>query len=102
MLYAEFEKGIGDDGDGVRVVGEYLAVNTMVSSISKTIYGSAYFAMLRWVKMTPGMHFSMTDSGTLESAQPIQSTCKRLLVSGPLDVFLTIGLPGALVSLQYA
>ena len=33
--------------------------------------------MLRWTKMSPGMEAVMTDSGTRESEQPIQSTCER-------------------------
>ena len=37
----------------------------------------AYFAMLRWTKMSPGLAAVTTDSGTRESAQPIQSTCKN-------------------------
>ncbi len=37
---------------------------------------TAYFAMFRWTKMSPGREAVKTDSGTRESAQPIQSTCQ--------------------------
>ena len=33
-----------------------------------------HFAMLRWTKISPGYEFVITDSGTRESAQPIQRT----------------------------
>ena len=33
--------------------------------------------MLRCAKIAPGMHFKITDSGTLESEQPIHRTCIR-------------------------
>lgn len=36
-----------------------------------------YFAIFRWTKISPGLEAVMTDSGTLESEQPIQRVYEK-------------------------
>ena len=36
-----------------------------------------YFATFRWTKITPGLEPVITDSGALESEQPIHRVCEK-------------------------
>ena len=71
MLDADVLDGVGEDGEGAVVVRVELA--GVGGKWQETARGEgAYFAMLRCTKMSPGREAVMTDSGTRESAQPIQ------------------------------
>lgn len=75
MLHAQEVYSISEHSEGaVVVVGELTERRpvTISKCIIRVLIGT-YFAMLRCTNMSPGRAPVMTASGTLESAQPIQS-----------------------------
>ena len=80
MVDAESCDGVCEYGDGVVVCKVELAVG--VSAISDDVCeegrGVTHLAMLRWTKTSPGFAARTTDSGTRESAHPIQRSCGRV------------------------
>lgn len=80
---ADVVDGVAQDGEDVVVCGVELAgcgaqMRARARGEEKAGRGT-YFATLRCTKMSPGLTAVMTDSGTRESAQPIQRTCGSIV-----------------------
>ena len=70
-----------EDSECAVIIGMNLAVCDVRDALGY-IRKETYLAMLRWTKTSPGRAPVMSDSGTRESAHPIQRTCAGGLSAG--------------------